>query len=195
MGPEHTEPRWGGHPLHFPHLNASTISSRDVMTDLAIRNGKQRRVRAMVVALLACLLVPFSSTAADGWTDDSASIVYAVATNADGSMVVAGRRDNNVVAYDASGEELWTFPTSGTVYGVAISDDGQRIASRVRRSPCLFAGWNWRRNLEIPGPTDVPECVDHRGRTNRGCRLRRSVRSRSSMQKAVLPGSTPEVTM
>lgn len=84
--------------------------------------------QAMLVALVAVFLVPIAAFAADGWSEDSPALVYAVATNADGSITVAGRRDNTVVAYSRTGEQLWTFATSGTVYGVAISDDGQRIA-------------------------------------------------------------------
>ncbi|MGB3327481.1 MAG: PQQ-binding-like beta-propeller repeat protein, partial [Thermomicrobiales bacterium] len=66
--------------------------------------------------------------AADGWSAPAPAMVYTVATSADGSLTVAGRRDNTVVAYDRAGTERWTFATGGTVYGVAISDDGTRIA-------------------------------------------------------------------
>ncbi|MGH2558930.1 MAG: PQQ-binding-like beta-propeller repeat protein, partial [Thermomicrobiales bacterium] len=72
---------------------------------------------------------PMAVHAADGWTADTGAIVYGVATSADGSLVVAGRRDNTIVAYDAAGAELWTFATEGTVYDVAVSADGQRIAA------------------------------------------------------------------
>ena len=54
----------------------------------------------MVVALAIFLLVPFAADAAEGWTAETGAIVYGVATNADGSLVVAGRRDNTIVAYD-----------------------------------------------------------------------------------------------
>ena len=85
--------------------------------------------------LLALLLVLFAGigpspavAADDGWTASSPAVVYAVATSADGSVTVAGRRDNTVVAYDRSGAERWTFSTEGTVYGVAVSSDGARVA-------------------------------------------------------------------
>ena len=82
----------------------------------------------MLFVLTATLLIPEGASAAEGWSASSPSIVYAVATSADGTMTVAGRRDNMVVAYDRDGKELWTFATSGTVYDVAVSDDGKRIA-------------------------------------------------------------------
>ncbi len=85
-------------------------------------------VSALLLVVMAALLLPSRTLAADGWSDNSQSIVYAIATSADGTMTVAGQRDNLVVAYDRSGEQLWTYATTGTVYDVSISDDGQRIA-------------------------------------------------------------------
>jgi ABC-type sugar transport system permease subunit len=82
----------------------------------------------LALTLLMAVLQPAVARAADGWTADTGAIVYAVATNADGTLVVTGRRDNTVVAYDAGGAEQWTFATSGTVYDVSVSDDGSRIA-------------------------------------------------------------------
>jgi ABC-type sugar transport system permease subunit/outer membrane protein assembly factor BamB len=80
------------------------------------------------VALLLFLLLPKGIAAADGWTAHGNVIVYCVATSADGNLVVAGQRDNNIVAYDSSGKTLWTFATRGTVYDVAVAADGSRIA-------------------------------------------------------------------
>src|SRR4051794_32591401 len=96
--------------------------------------GRPRSRRAtLLVALLAALtlvtiLPPSTTRAADAWSASGGAIVYAVATSADGSLVVAGRRDNTVVAYDATGVERWTFSTGGTVYDLSIAADGQRIA-------------------------------------------------------------------
>ena len=90
------------------------------------RHPAWRGLLALIV--LAAMLLPAVARAADGWAADTGAIVYAVATNADGSLVVSGRRDNTVVAYDAGGAEQWTFATNGTVYDVAVSDDGGRIA-------------------------------------------------------------------
>ncbi|MDQ3657759.1 MAG: PQQ-binding-like beta-propeller repeat protein, partial [Chloroflexota bacterium] len=102
--------------------------------DLRHRSGLTRaRHRAalalrMILILVTAILAPTGVMAADAWTDDTPSTVYAVSTNADGSLIVAGLRDSAVVAYDDGGDELWTFATAGTVYDVAISDDGNRIA-------------------------------------------------------------------
>ncbi|MEJ7900975.1 MAG: PQQ-binding-like beta-propeller repeat protein, partial [Thermomicrobiales bacterium] len=98
-----------------------------------LARSPRRRHRAAILlgtilVLFAATLAPTGVMAADAWTDDTSSTVYAVATNADGSLIVAGLRDSAVVAYDAGGGELWTFATAGTVYDVAISDDGNRIA-------------------------------------------------------------------
>lgn len=85
-------------------------------------------VWAAILALFAAILIVPPVAAAEGWSESSPAIVYAVATNADGTLTVAGRRDNRVVAYDSAGQELWAFETAGTVYDVAVSDDGDRIA-------------------------------------------------------------------
>lgn len=81
-----------------------------------------------LAAMLAIVMSPSAAWAADGWASDSGVIAYGVDTSDDGGLVVAGRRDNLVVAWNAAGEELWTFETGGTVYGVSVSGDGQRIA-------------------------------------------------------------------
>jgi ABC-type sugar transport system permease subunit len=65
---------------------------------------------------------------AEAWDSASDVITYAIDSSDDGSLVVTGRRDNAVVAFDAAGSELWRFATGGTVYGVGVSADGQRIA-------------------------------------------------------------------
>ncbi len=83
---------------------------------------------ATVFLLIAACLAPTTVAAQDGWSDESPAIVYAVSTSADGTLIVAGRRDNSVVAYDAAGQQVWTFGTEGTVYDVAVSDAGDRIA-------------------------------------------------------------------
>jgi len=117
--------------LHLPHPRQSTGTSQFRPARPADA-GPGRRCRApvaaVILALVAALLWPAASLAADGWTTTSDAVVYAVGTNASGTMIVAGRRDNSVVAYASNGEVLWTFPTSGTVNGVAVSDDGQRVA-------------------------------------------------------------------
>lgn len=82
-----------------------------------------------LLTLLAVLLTPFGARAAEGWSDSTGTIVYSVAGSADGSLVVTGRRDNQIAAYDGAGNPLWQFPTEGTVFDVAVSDDGQRIAA------------------------------------------------------------------
>ena len=74
------------------------------------------------------MILPLAAQETGGWSVDSDAIVYAVDASADGSLVVTGRRDNLVVAYDAAGQELWRFETGGTVYGVSVSSDGQRVA-------------------------------------------------------------------
>lgn len=90
--------------------------------------GVPFRTAFLGLALVIVLGFPFPAAAAESWSAGTDTVVYAVATSADGSLVVAGRRDNAVVAYDASGGEVWSFATAGTVYDVAISADGQRIA-------------------------------------------------------------------
>ncbi len=81
-----------------------------------------------VVILLTFLTIPTTTHAAD-WTADTGVIVYAAAGSADGSLVVAGRRDNTVAAFDAAGAPRWQFATQGTVFDVAVSDDGSRVAA------------------------------------------------------------------
>jgi ABC-type sugar transport system permease subunit/outer membrane protein assembly factor BamB len=98
------------------------------MTAISRLRPIRSAVSAVLLVLLASSLLGGSAVAADSWTVDVPVTVYAVATSTDGSITVAGRRDNSVIAYDAAGEQLWTFATSGTVYSVALSDDGQRIA-------------------------------------------------------------------
>ncbi len=105
---------------------------------------------ASILAMVAAVLAPLPAAAAEGWSEESPAIVYAVSTNAEGTLTVAGRRDNTVVAYDGSGQQLWTFETAGTVYDVAVSDDGGRIAvaSEDRNIYLLDAGgaeiWRYR---------------------------------------------------
>lgn len=82
----------------------------------------------VATVLVTITLLPNVVLAAEEWTVDTGIITYAVDASEDGSLVVAGRRDNLVVAFDGSGTELWQFATQGTVYGVAASADGQRIA-------------------------------------------------------------------
>lgn len=94
---------------------------------VAIRPGATW-LRAIAMLLVFSSLAPLAASAAQGWVRDGDATVYAVDVNADGSLIVSGRRDDRVVAYDASGEELWTFETGGTVYGVAVSDAGDRVA-------------------------------------------------------------------
>lgn len=86
--------------------------------------------RVLVVLLLmsSALICPSPASAAEGWSADADSVAYAVSTNADASLVVAGQRNNAVVAYDATGAKLWQFATEGTVYDVAVSANGERIA-------------------------------------------------------------------
>ncbi|MGH2533135.1 MAG: PQQ-binding-like beta-propeller repeat protein [Thermomicrobiales bacterium] len=103
--------------------------------------GARSAPTGMLLAFLLLLLLPIAVHAAEGWTADTGAIVYGVATSEDGSLIVAGRRDNTVVAYDAAGAVLWTFATEGTVYDVAVSADGQRIAAASEdRHVYLFDG-------------------------------------------------------
>jgi ABC-type sugar transport system permease subunit/outer membrane protein assembly factor BamB len=81
-------------------------------------------------AALAVPAMPGRAHAQDAsaWTVETDAIVYDVASSADGDLIVAGRRDNAVVAYDAGGGVRWTFETGGTVFGVAVSAAGRRVA-------------------------------------------------------------------
>jgi ABC-type sugar transport system permease subunit len=135
------------------------------MWDLSIKRGERgggappprittnqagRRLLTGVVLVLLFMLSPTVAVAADSWTATAPAVVYGIATNADGSLVVSGRRDNMVVAYDASGQEVWSFATQGTVYDVSVSSDGQRIAvASEDRHVYLLDGdgkelWNYR---------------------------------------------------
>ena len=108
------------------------------------------RLWTVTLTLLVALSLPFSTLAAGGWSTATGAVVYGVATSASGSLVVAGRRDNQVAAYDRDGKPLWTFPTQGTVYDVAVSNDGTRIAvASEDRHVYLLDGdgkelWNYR---------------------------------------------------
>lgn len=85
-------------------------------------------LRVALTSLILFLAISTPTHAAD-WTADTGVIVYAAAASTDGSLVVAGRRDNTVAAFDASGAPLWQFTTDGTVFDVAVSDDGSRVAA------------------------------------------------------------------
>jgi ABC-type sugar transport system permease subunit len=108
---------------------ASALGRTDAVT--ATRQSRRaRRIAPVVVAVAVALLIGTAVRAADAnWSAGTDAIVYGVAASADGSVVVAGRRDNAVAAYDAGGALRWTFATQGTVYDVAVSDDGQRIVA------------------------------------------------------------------
>ncbi len=87
-------------------------------------------VAGAIWALLAPLQTAFAQGAvARAWNKDLGATVYSVASSADGSLVLAGRRDNRIAAFDRAGKLLWEFKTQGSVYGVAVSDDGQSIAA------------------------------------------------------------------
>ena len=123
--------RWSGVPSHFPEPRPPTDPTlRQPALPAKCARGRYCRalVRATLLVLACALLLPTVVVAAEGWLETTESVVYAVGTNADGTVIVSGRRDNSVVAYSGSGDELWTFPTTGTVYGIAVSDDGQRVA-------------------------------------------------------------------
>jgi len=108
--------------------------------------------RAFVVFVLLTLLAggPLSAAAAGGWSATAEAVVYGVAASADGSLLVAGGRDNLTVAYDRDGKELWTFPAQGTVYDVAVSADGTRVAIASEDRHVYFLDgsgkelWNYR---------------------------------------------------
>jgi ABC-type sugar transport system permease subunit/outer membrane protein assembly factor BamB len=116
MGHIHNIRRWG---KEFPHR---PIHDKPFAASLA------RLMVLWLAAIVVLAALPSTVEAADGWSADSEVIAYGIDTSDDGSLVVAGRRDNLVVAWNAAGEELWTFETGGTVYGVSVSSDGQRIA-------------------------------------------------------------------
>jgi ABC-type sugar transport system permease subunit/outer membrane protein assembly factor BamB len=102
--------------------------------------------------MLLALASPLAASAANGWTQHTGAIVYAVATNADGTLVVSGRRDNTVVAYDATGKELWTFATNGTVYDLAVSDDGKHIAVASEDRNVYLLDGNGKKLWQHRGP-------------------------------------------
>lgn len=85
---------------------------------------------AVIIALLAWLRPATGATAAGGaWSKQDGATVYSVASSADGAMILAGRRDNLVMAFDTSGTPLWETKTNGSVYGIAITSDGKQIAA------------------------------------------------------------------
>lgn len=106
------------------YLEDGTIVTMGVMQHI-----ERRRAGILFpwVLLVFALVWPAGALAAN-WTADDGVVTYAVDASDDGSLVVAGKRDNAVVGYDATGAELWRFETGGTVYGVSVSRDGERIA-------------------------------------------------------------------
>lgn len=91
-------------------------------------DGSWGTVRGFVGLLMVLLMT--SAVAQDSaWRSEQEAITYSVDSSADGSVVVAGRRDNTVAAFDGAGEPLWEFRTEGSVYGVAVADDGQAFAA------------------------------------------------------------------
>jgi len=82
--------------------------------------------------LIACVFAVFqvgpsvAAAAGEAWNKPIGFNVYSVATN--NNLIVVGRRDNLVSAFDRAGNPRWDFTAQGTVYGVAISDDGSAIA-------------------------------------------------------------------
>ncbi len=138
MGHNNQSSGWGKQFSH-PSIQGTTFAA-----------PTSRIMALWLAAILAIVALPSTVGAADGWTADSGAIVYAIDASDDGSLVVAGRRDNLVVAWNADGEELWTFETGGTVYGVAVSGDGQRVAvASEDRHVYLLDGagaevWNYR---------------------------------------------------
>ena len=84
------------------------------------------------VLLIAFVLAAFqihpqvAQAAGEAWNKPIGVNVYSVATN--NNLIVVGRRDNLVSAFDRAGNPKWEFAAQGTVYGVAISDDGSAIA-------------------------------------------------------------------
>lgn len=96
--------------------------------DDKVRLAGGRALMLALAMLVALIGAPVLAQVSEGWSADSPAVVYGIGASADGSLVVAGRRDNQVVAWDGSGTELWSFATEGTVYGIAVSGDGQRIA-------------------------------------------------------------------
>jgi ABC-type sugar transport system permease subunit len=102
---------------------------------------------AMLVAVVAG---PLAGAADDGWSAPAETPIYGAAISADGSLVVVGRRDNTVVAYDRSGQQRWSAAVGGTVYDVAVSADGTHVAAASEdRQVYLFDGtgqelWRYR---------------------------------------------------
>ncbi len=62
------------------------------------------------------------------WQTRTGDIVYAVATSADGALIVLGSRDSTAYALDRSAARLWTYPTTNAVNAVAVSPDGAYVA-------------------------------------------------------------------
>jgi ABC-type sugar transport system permease subunit/outer membrane protein assembly factor BamB len=88
---------------------------------------------SLVLLLLSAMVA--TPVLADGeqplgtlWDDTLPDIVYGVATNADGSLVVYGGRDGIVYARSGDGQNLWEREVGGTVLHVEMAADGDRIA-------------------------------------------------------------------
>lgn len=103
----------------------------DRKSPLTAQPGSARIVAWLVAAVLALasLVGGHRSALAAEWENSAGTPIYGIATSADGSIVVTGRRDNTIAAYDADGALLWEFPTEGIVYDVTMSADGSRIAA------------------------------------------------------------------
>ncbi|HEY3079066.1 MAG TPA: PQQ-binding-like beta-propeller repeat protein [Chloroflexota bacterium] len=118
----------------------------------------------LALALLAFFILPLSSyaqeTSGSGgilWQRQAGGWVTALASSADGAVLVVGSRDNTLVALDRSGKLLWSFRAGGSVLGVDTTPDGGRtaLASEDRNLYLLDEGgrelWRARAGRSVNG--------------------------------------------
>lgn len=82
----------------------------------------------IIVALLLCLLLPWTAVAEGETWNVEGEWIESAAIAVDGSLVLLGSRDNSVTAYDAGGTVVWSFETGGPISGIELSEDGSRVA-------------------------------------------------------------------